>query len=102
MDARSDQESLVQVLEPEEPSPEEVWRHLIEKLQTRDPARRLGIARTLAQFGPPVVPLLVAELEAAPPEQQEAILSTLALLGRNARAAIPAVEKLCDDEHVGP
>src|SRR5581483_2662541 len=106
MDARAENELTLKVTADEmvapEPSPEEEWRLLVEELKTRDPNRRLHIAQAFSEIGTAAVPFLVAGLEGASPKHQEAILSTLGLLGRQARAAIPAIEKLREDEQVGP
>jgi hypothetical protein len=85
-----------------EPTPEEQGRYLVEKLKSRNPARRLRAARALCEAPFPVVPLLVAALEGGTTaEHKEAVLATLGLLGRRARAAAPCVEKLCGDERLG-
>jgi hypothetical protein len=101
VEAFSGRDTLVQAIEAG-PSEEDTWRQLIENLKTGDPSRRLTAARELSAFGTVIVPYLVAALDDTTPEHREAILSTLGLLGRRARAAIPAVEKLCEDEQVGP
>jgi hypothetical protein len=84
-----------------EPTLEEQCRYLVERLKSRNPARRLRAARTLRDAPFPVVPLLVESLAEATPEHKEAVLATLGMLGRRARAAIPCVEELCEDEQLG-
>jgi len=100
MAAFAQSDELVQALD-DGPSEEALWRQRIEDLKTADPARRLDAARELSAVGASVVPLLVAALADATAQHREAILSTLGLLGWAARGALPAVEKLCDDEQVG-
>src|SRR5262249_31658401 len=96
----SENEALVQAIEAG-PQDEDIWRQRIEDLKTGDPTRRLA-APELSAVGTTVVLHLVAALDETTPEHREAILSTLGLLGRRARSATPAVDKLCDDEQVGP
>jgi hypothetical protein len=84
-----------------EPTLEEQCRYLVGKLKSSNAARRLRAARALCEAPAVAVPLLVAALDETTDEHREAILATLALLGRRGRAAIPAVEKLCEDERLG-
>jgi hypothetical protein len=86
---------------PPEPTVEKRSRLLIARLTTRDPRKRLAAARELSEAGSAVVPLLVEALADSASEHKEALLSTLGMMGWRARAAVAAIEKLCEDEQVG-
>ncbi len=110
------EEELVQVVSPvtvpeedageapavgEDGSTLEELRLRIEALKSRDPSRRLAAARLLGRAGPPAVPLLLEALAGATGRFREAIVSALGLIGPKARAALPSLEALCEDEEVG-
>src|SRR5262245_53915458 len=76
---------------------------LVGVLRSRDPARRLAGARALQRAGAPAVPLLLAVL--ADPDQsarREIYIKALGMIGSAARAALPQLEALAEDEEVGP
>jgi hypothetical protein len=73
-------------------------RELIGKLQSRDTACRLAVARCLQEVGAPAVPLLLAALEEAEPAVREAILATLGLIGPAAREAISTLERIAEED----
>src|SRR5262249_10818338 len=75
---------------------------LVSVLRSRDPARRLAAARALQRTGPPAVPVLLAALQddsEAPP--RESYIKALGRMGPAARAALPALEALVEDDALG-
>src|SRR5262245_38589373 len=76
---------------------------LVGVLRSRDPARRLAAARALQRVGAPAVPLLLTALaEEAKQARREPYIKTLGMMGSAARAALPELEALSEDEALGP
>lgn len=75
-------------------------RQLIEALKDPDPDVRGNLANALAKIGPASVEPLTAALKDGVAERRAAAAYTLALLGSDAKAALPTLLDLLKDDVV--
>lgn len=80
------------------PSAEPALPAIVETLEIQNGEARFELTRNIASLGLPAVPALIDALERGDPYVVAGACETLAEIGRPARAALPALRRLVDDE----